>query len=168
MFIGIDPGIKGGIAVIYEGMDTYDAYVLPIMDYKVGNKVRHKINIEQYVVMIRDILEKCNGREQIVIGVEHVTAMPNQGVTSMFNFGYTFGTLMGVGYCFTRKISTISPRKWKTAVLEGSHDKAGAIGFVEKHYPNVNLIPRGKRIPHDGMADAMCIAHYLKITNPPN
>jgi len=167
MFIGIDPGIKGGIAVIYEGMGNYDAFVLPIMDYRVGNKTRHKLNIEQYVVMLRNIIDKCNGMEQIVIGVEHVTAMPNQGVTSMFNFGYTFGALVGVGYCFTRKISTVSPRKWKNEVLEGSHDKAGAISFVEKTYPNVNLTPRGKRIPHDGMADAMCIAHYLKITEPP-
>jgi crossover junction endodeoxyribonuclease RuvC len=72
-----------------------------------------------------------------------------------------------VGYCFTRKITTVSPRKWKNEVLDSGHDKAGAISIVERIYPNVNLTPKGKRVPHDGMADAMCIAHYLKITEPP-
>ncbi len=167
MFIGIDPGIHGGIAVIYEGLETYNAYPLPIMSHKVGKKTRNKLNVEGFIGLLRDIINGCNGLEEINIAIEHVTAMPGNGVTSMFNFGYTFGILLGVGHTFTRKISTIPPRTWKNLVLKDyPHDKQGSISFVQAFYPKLNLILPRKKIPHDGMADSMCISHYLKLTSP--
>ena len=58
-----------------------------------GKKNKKQLNSAQLVNIIKTNIEK---NEDIAVVVEQVNAMPGQGVTSMFNFGQTFGAIKGV------------------------------------------------------------------------
>ena len=88
--IGIDPGLSGAIAVMHDKkvMNMYD---MPVMAE--GKKNKRQLNSSQLVNIIK---ENINEDEDTIVVVEQVNAMPGQGVTSMFNFGQTFGAIKGV------------------------------------------------------------------------
>ena len=88
--IGIDPGLSGGIAVL-ENNKVLNIFDMPVMPE--GKKNKRQLNSAQLVSLIR---ENINSNEDITVVVEQVNAMPGQGVTSMFNFGQTFGAIKGV------------------------------------------------------------------------
>ena len=88
--IGIDPGLSGAIAVL-EDIKVLSLFEMPIMAE--GKKNKRQLNSAQLVNIIK---ENTNDDEEIAVIVEQVNAMPGQGVTSMFNFGQTFGAIKGV------------------------------------------------------------------------
>ena len=88
--IGIDPGLSGGIAVL-ENNKVLNIFDMPVMSE--GKKNKRQLNSAQLVSLIKENI-KLN--EEIAVVVEQVNAMPGQGVTSMFNFGQTFGAIKGV------------------------------------------------------------------------
>ncbi len=141
MIVGVDPGLKGGLAL-------HDIVVpMPVQDGKICG------------IFLSGYLRPVNQR---VAYVEKVGAMPKQGVVSMFNFGFGCGTIEGVLLALGYIVRYVTPQRWKKVVLgtEYTHDKEGAIAFCRKHYPNVDLIRPRCRTPHDGMADAICIREY--------
>ena len=87
---GIDPGIAGAIAVLDE-KKLVDVIDLPTMsDGKKNKRQLNSAHLSQYISNnIIDI-------NKTVVVVEQVNAMPGQGVTSMFNFGQTFGAIKGI------------------------------------------------------------------------
>ena len=94
IIIGIDPGIKGAICILKDGkiLDVFDMPIMPV-----GKKNKSQVNGSQIYNEIKKATineEKTN----IKVVIEQVSAMPGQGVTSMFNFGQSFGVLMkGLG-----------------------------------------------------------------------
>ena len=88
--IGIDPGLNGAIAVL-ENNKVKEIFDVPVMPE--GKKNKRQLNSAQLVNIIK---ENTNRDEEIAVIVEQVNAMPGQGVTSMFNFGQTFGAIKGV------------------------------------------------------------------------
>ena len=88
--IGIDPGLSGGIAVL-ENNKVLNMFDMPVMPE--GKKNKRQLNSAQLVNLIK---ENIKPNEEIAVIVEQVNAMPGQGVTSMFNFGQTFGAIKGV------------------------------------------------------------------------
>jgi crossover junction endodeoxyribonuclease RuvC len=99
--------------------------------------------------------------------IEKVGAMPKQGVTSMFNFGFSTGALHGIVATLGIPRYLVTPTKWKNNVLSGTKkDKEAAIDWCRRAYPDVNLLATEKsRKPHSGMADALCIARYALEVN---
>lgn len=95
--------------------------------------------------------------------IEKVHAFTGQGVSSTFKFGANYGGLLGILGAMNVDYQLVIPRTWKKVVLgsEFEHDKDGTIDFLRCNYPTVNLLatPRSRK-PHDGMADALAIAHY--------
>ena len=88
--IGIDPGLSGAIAIL-ENNKVVGIYDMPVMAE--GKKNKRQLNSAQLVNIIKDNIYT---KEEITVVVEQVNAMPGQGVTSMFNFGQTFGAIKGV------------------------------------------------------------------------
>ena len=88
--IGIDPGLSGAIAILKENK-VLSIHDMPVMAE--GKKSKRQLNSAQLVNIIRDNTKRD---EETAIVVEQVNAMPGQGVTSMFNFGQTFGAIKGV------------------------------------------------------------------------
>ena len=105
--LGIDPGLSGAIAVL-ENKKVLNIYDMPVMAD--GKKNKKQLNSAQLVNIIR---ENINDNEEQAVVVEQVNAMPGQGVTSMFNFGQTFGAIKGVCAALSLPIFFVRPSKWK-------------------------------------------------------
>ena len=88
--VGIDPGLSGAIAIL-ENNKVLNIFDMPVMAE--GKKNKRQLNSAQLVSIIKD---STKPDVEIAVVVEQVNAMPGQGVTSMFNFGQTFGAIKGV------------------------------------------------------------------------
>ena len=144
LFIGIDPGKKGGIACI--DTECGIGYTVPYCDKELIDLCRNEARKGQNVIC-------C---------LEKVGAMPGQGVVSMFSFGQSVGYIKGVLEAFGIPYQEISPQKWKKEFGLNS-DKAVSAEVCRKLFPDVDLLasPRCKK-PHDGMAEALLMAEYAR------
>lgn len=154
--IGIDPGFKGGIALFEDGK-CLECFPMPLYEMSNGK------NTVDCKFLARYILEK----QVKTIIIEQVHTMPGQGVASSGNFMKNFGKILGMCEGLEREVIQISPQKWKKLVLKEdyAHDmKQGAIDFCIKLFPHIDLKPtKRSKIPHDGMADAICIGVSLYV-----
>ena len=109
LIIGIDPGISGSICFFEDGK-IIDVIEMPTMTD--GKKNKRQVNGSQ---IYNEILKKINKTEKqnIRVIIEQVSAMPGQGVTSMFNFGQSFGILKGICSAMQLPMYFIRPTKWK-------------------------------------------------------
>ena len=107
--IGIDPGISGSICFFEDGK-IIDVIEMPTMTE--GKKNKKQVNGSQ---IYNEILKRINKlpKKNIRVIVEQVSAMPGQGVTSMFNFGQSYGILKGICSAMQLPIYFIRPAKWK-------------------------------------------------------
>ena len=92
LIIGIDPGVSGSICFFEDGK-ILDVIEMPTMTD--GKKSKKQVNGSQ---IYNEILKKVANTEKnnVRVIIEQVSAMPGQGVTSMFNFGQSFGILKGI------------------------------------------------------------------------
>ena len=90
IIFGIDPGVSGAISIL-DGKKVIEVFDMPTMID--GKKNKKQVNGSQVANIIKERLNKEN---EIIVVVEHVNAMPGQGVTSMFNFGQSFGVIKGI------------------------------------------------------------------------
>jgi len=109
LIIGIDPGISGALCFMKEG-NIIDVIDMPSMAD--GKKNKKQVNGSQVFNEISKHL-KDNKPENVKVIIEHVTAMPGQGVTSMFNFGQSFGILKGICSAMHLSVYYVRPAKWK-------------------------------------------------------
>ena len=109
LIIGIDPGISGSICFFDDGK-ILDVIEMPTMTD--GKKNKRQVNGSQ---IYNEILKKTIGlkKENIRVVIEQVSAMPGQGVTSMFNFGQSFGMLKGLCSAMQLPMYFVRPAKWK-------------------------------------------------------
>lgn len=149
--LGIDPGKSGAIAFIENGVVT-SCYPLPY----VGDEL-------DILTVAREIITSVKRNPNIKAVLERVHAMPGQGVCSMFTFGQGYGEIRGMLKSLGIPIIEPTPQQWKKVVLAGMDWKGNKViscEYVMKKHPSVNLRPGKKRNPHDGMADAICLAEY--------
>ena len=109
LIIGIDPGISGSICFLDNGK-ILDVIEMPIMT--VGKKNKKQVNGSQVYNEITKRIKQFE-KNQIRVVIEHVSAMPGQGVTSMFNFGQSFGILKGICTAMQLPMYFVRPAKWK-------------------------------------------------------
>ena len=109
LIIGIDPGISGSICFFEDGK-IIDVIEMPTMTE--GKKNKKQVNGSQIYNEISKRINKFQKKDVRVI-VEQVSAMPGQGVTSMFNFGQSFGILKGICSAMQLPIYFVRPAKWK-------------------------------------------------------
>jgi len=109
LIIGIDPGISGSISFLQDGK-IIDVIEMPTMAE--GKKNKKQVNGSQIFNEISARINRLNN-EDIKVVVEQVSAMPGQGVTSMFNFGQSFGILKGICSAMQLPIYFVRPAKWK-------------------------------------------------------
>ena len=109
LIIGIDPGISGSICFLLDGK-ILEVLEMPTMAE--GKKNKKQINGSQIYNEINRIINKTRNEEVRVV-IEQVSAMPGQGVTSMFNFGQSFGILKGICSAMKLPMYFVRPAKWK-------------------------------------------------------
>ena len=109
LIIGIDPGISGSICFFKDGK-ILDVIEMPTMTE--GKKNKKQVNGSQIYNEICKITKDIE-KQEIRIVIEQVSAMPGQGVTSMFNFGQSFGILKGISSAMQLPVYFVRPAKWK-------------------------------------------------------
>ena len=109
LIIGIDPGISGSICFLQDGK-ILEVIEMPTMTE--GKKNKKQVNGSQIYNEICRIINNIE-KQDIRIVIEQVSAMPGQGVTSMFNFGQSFGILKGISSAMQLPVYFVRPAKWK-------------------------------------------------------
>ena len=156
IIIGIDPGISGAISVI-ENKKILEVHDTPTMIE--GKKNKRQINAAQVTHIIKEIL---NTEKEVVVVVEHVNAMPGQGVTSMFNFGQSFGVIKGICAALSLPVYFVRPTKWKKHFNLIKTNKDASRTKVIEVYPEISSKLHRKK--DSNRADAILIALYFNDT----
>ena len=154
--IGIDPGLSGGIAVL-ENKRVLSIFDMPVMSE--GKKNKRQLNSAQLVMIIK---ENIKSNEEVAVVVEQVNAMPGQGVTSMFNFGQTFGAIKGVCAALGLPIFFVRPSKWKKHFeLINSSKDSSRTKAIEMYPAFSNQLAKKKDV---NKSDAILIARFYTET----
>ena len=143
-YIGIDPGKDGALAVI---IDSGKASIVPF------DQDAYRLVLRQFCMQAR--------MAQTRAVLEHVGAMPGQGVTSMFSFGENFGYLKGLLEAFEIPYELVRPQRWKKEY--GISGKNQSVEVCKRLFPGVSLrrTERCKK-DHDGMAEALLMAEFAR------
>ncbi len=154
--IGIDPGLSGAIAIL-ENNKVLNIFEIPVMSE--GKKNKRQLNSAQLVRLLK---ENISENEEVSIVVEQVNAMPGQGVTSMFNFGQTFGAIKGVCAALSLPIYFVRPSKWKKHFELINSSKDASRTKVIEMYPHLSdQLSKKKDV---NKSDAILIARFFSDT----
>ena len=158
LIIGIDPGISGAIC-FFENGKILDVVEMPTMTE--GKKNKRQVNGSQVYNEISKKIKQVDKKDIKVI-IEQVSAMPGQGVTSMFNFGQSFGILKGMCSAMRLPMYFVRPVKWKKyfSLINSEKDasRTKAIEIFPYFSPNLS------KKKDSNKADAILIASYYYET----
>ena len=154
--VGIDPGLSGAIAIL-ENNKVLNIFDMPVMAE--GKKNKRQLNSAQLVSIIKN---NTKPDVEIAVVVEQVNAMPGQGVTSMFNFGQTFGAIKGVCAALELPIFFVRPSKWKKHFELINSSKDSSRTKVIEMYPSLSSQLAKKKDVNK--SDAILIARFYSET----
>ncbi len=144
-YIGIDPGKSGALAVLNED----------------GSSIIYPFSVEGYREILADYSTenfKCRAK----CCLEHVSAMPGQGVVSMFTFGENFGFIQGLLTAFEIPYELVRPQKWKKE-FSITADKNQAIDVCKRLFPNAILKRTDRcKVDDSNFAEALLMAEYAR------
>ena len=159
LIIGIDPGISGSICFFKDGK-ILDVIDMPTMTD--GKKNKKQVNGAQIYNEISNQIKNIDFKDIKVI-IEQVSAMPGQGVTSMFNFGQSFGILKGICSAMQLPMYFVRPTKWKKYFnlinSEKDASRTKAIEIFPYFSPNLSMKKDSNK------ADAILLASYYYETH---
>ena len=158
LIIAIDPGINGAIC-FFENGQVIDVLEMPTMAD--GKKNKRQINGHQ---MYNELSSRIKGYDNLNINVvvEQVSAMPGQGVTSMFNFGQSFGVIKGICSAMQLPIHFVRPAKWKKYFNLIKTEKDASRTKAIEIFPYISSKLSKKK--DSNKAEAILIASYFNNT----
>ena len=153
---GIDPGLSGAIAILKDNK-VVNIFEMPVMSE--GKKNKRQLNSALLANLIK---QNIIDDEEVAIVVEQVNAMPGQGVTSMFNFGQTFGAIKGICAALGLPITLVRPSKWKKHFDLINSSKDASRTKVIELYPSLShQLTKKKDV---NKSDAILIARFYYET----
>lgn len=159
IFVGIDPGLNGAIAI--NNGHTVKIIDTPTTVIKSGkkNKTVYRVND-----MVNQLREALLFDEHVEVAIETQQSMPGQGVSSMFSLGYGFGLWVGIVAALGYSYTLVHPKKWKSVMMDGmGKEKAASCVRAQQLHPDLEFFtPRGRAL--DGRGDAVLIMDYIKNT----
>tara|TARA_B100001123_G_C14520613_1_gene714108 strand:- start:9 stop:503 length:495 start_codon:yes stop_codon:yes gene_type:complete len=158
LIIGIDPGISGAICFFEDGQ-VKEIIDMPVMAE--GKKNKKQVNGPQIYNEIAKRTDKIP-KKDIIIVIEQVSAMPGQGVTSMFNFGQSFGVLKGICSAMQLSMHFVRPAKWKKYFGLIKTQKDASRTKVIEIFPYISSQLSRKK--DSNKADAVLIASFFYNT----
>jgi len=158
LIIGIDPGISGAIC-FFENGKILEVIEMPNMPE--GKKNKRQVNGAQ---ITNEIIKRTKNIEKknIKVIIEQVGAMPGQGVTSMFNFGQSFGVLKGICSALQLPMYFVRPVKWKKYFNLLNSNKDSSRTKAIEAFPNFSQNLTRKK--DSNKADAILISSYFYET----
>ena len=147
LFVGIDPGMNGGIAFIKPEME---------------NDYARAVRCPKTAYEMAGILEAGIGEtsaEDVILFIEHVWSFPGDGRVSAFRFGYNYGLWKGIAASNELEVYNVAPRRWQGTFpipdkLHGRERKKWLKEHAESLYPNIKVT--------FNVGDAILIASYGK------
>ena len=158
LIIGIDPGINGAIC-FFENGEVKDVIDMPTMQD--GKKNKRQINGNQIFNEISSRINSLDTKDINVV-VEQVSAMPGQGVTSMFNFGQSFGVIKGICAAMQLSIFFVRPAKWKKYFELINTEKDASRKKAIEMFPKISSFLSKKK--DTNKAEAILIASFYEKT----
>lgn len=166
LIVGIDPGKDGAIVAMDEqGIIKSVALTKELFTIPIGKGSRREYD----AVAMGNYLTELHALQGVrLVCIEKQQAMPSQGGTSMFSLGMGYGLWLGIIGTLTIPCSVVHPKTWQKAVLRDvpGTGKGRAIYLCKQRLPKLDLSPGKKRKPHDGIADAACIAMWGLLNVP--
>ena len=158
IFIGIDPGKDGGVAVIFDD-GSLQLHLTPVI---AGEKRGRQYNVSE----MSRIIAQYSSRDAFAV-LEAQQAFPGQGVTSMFSVGRGYGLWEGILSALAIPYTTVRPNVWKRDMLRGvpGEGKARSIYAAQGLFPEADLVQKPtptsrKRKCRDGLAEALLMAEW--------
>lgn len=152
MKIGIDPGISGAIALLGKEHEFISFCDMPVF----ADGKHLQVNAAELGKIIANWLELYPSQYPVTAYLEKVSAMPGQGVTSMFGFGTSYGIVLGVLGALQVPTVLVTPHVWKKKAGLIGQEKDAARTLAQRLYPKAPLSLK----KHIGRADAMMIARF--------
>jgi hypothetical protein len=152
-FLGIDPGKKGGLAIVREDTGLHAYIVMPgtVVDIAIWISSQYNEHEE-------------SGYSLIMVS-ERAQPMPKQGIVSAFGYGKHFGGFEAISAMLEMPYHDIHPVTWKKAMMVNS-DKSSSIKKCKQIFPTVNLKATSRSTTdHDGLAEAILLAEYGRRIN---
>ena len=156
--IGIDPGISGAISFFEDGK-ILDVIDMPSMAEGQTNK-KQVTGAQIYNEIKKRI--KIVQKGKVCVVIEQVSAMPGQGVTSMFNFGQSFGVIKGICAAMQLPMYLVRPAKWKKYFNLLKTEKEASRTKAIEIFPQIShMLSKKKDV---NKADAILIASFFDNT----
>ena len=148
--MGIDPGQKGGLAILNDKGEAVGAW-------------RYPGDVSEMAKLIKAIHAKYN---VTLACVEQVHSMPRQGVSSTFKFGINYGAILGILSTLDIPYIMCTPRKWQKELLDSGtgETKERSLNMARRLFPIIDL----KFKADDGKADALHLARWALKENSKN
>ena len=153
IFIGIDPGLGGAVAVL--GRKTPHVFDMPTVVVSKTGFVKRAVDVHGLAVTLRPYASDHLIRCKVQVAIERVNAFPGQGVGSMFSLGMSYWGAVGVIAALGLPLELVEAKDWK-AHFRLSKDKEMARGLASRLYPDVDLSHKKDH----GRAEALLIARY--------
>lgn len=151
IYIGIDPGLSGGVGIIND--DKAAAYVFDTPVAEVDSKRKY---LARAMALL---LGPFADREDVLCVLENVHSMPKQGVASSFCFGEGKGMWEGIIAAYNIPLELVSPQRWKKEIMADQGKEKSAARFKAMQlFPS--LSDQLKLVKHDGRAEALLMAEY--------
>lgn len=156
IFIGIDPGLEGAIAVYNPTTDkVLSVHDIPTRDRAYGT------GLEVNWTKLSELLLQLTEGEEVLIVLENVGPMPKQGVTSSFSFGQTTGGIRAIIEMTCVEYILIHPVTWKKLFALVGSTKGTTLEMVRNAYPDLVHILSRKKDHNRAEAIAIAVAGYL-------
>lgn len=158
--LGVDPGKDGGVAaMLLTATPRMSVIPMPTL----GKSAGAEMDIRELKCWL-DSLVLQGFIQCVLVCIEKQTSRPQQSSTAMGTFLRGYGELLGAFKWAGTPLTLATPQDWKDDVLRGTKkEKDDAVAYVARRWPELSLLATEKsRSPHDGMAEAVCIAEHAR------
>lgn len=161
IYIGIDPGLSGAVAIINEEIigNLTEVFDTPTMEVESSGKTKNKYDTAAMARLLKPYSFNSYPDGKVLVVLESVHSMPKQGVASSFTFGEGLGMWKGIIAAFGLPLELPSPQRWKKEIMaDQGKDKSASRYKAIQLFPQ--LASRLSRVKDDGRAEALLMAEY--------
>lgn len=167
-FVGVDPGLSGGLALLNHDATRVKTWPMPVSTIVTGGKPRREVNNHALASLVQDIVLSFD--DNCVVTIEQVSASPQMGVTSAFNFGQAYASVKACFAFFTMtnehliRVEGAIPSRWKMFMKVSSPAATTTELKRIARAKATQLWPRSRGefelAKDDGRAEAALLAEY--------
>lgn len=152
--LGIDPGKDGAAVLLRDGSHVHAVLASELLCGQSWEASHSEVTRWFRLVYTTWGLD--------LVVLERLGGRPGEGATSARTMGVGWGLWLGAASALGVPVIVPTPQRWQREILADlpGDTKARAVAWCRAHLPGLDLTPGRRRVPHDGLADAACLAVY--------